>query len=233
MEAQRLASRSSADTAARRSSYGSARTAESEAREAWARHPYYSSQEEASRAMYGHPPPPLMPMGQPMMRHSAAELARGPAITTVPSKQGSLGSHRKSGSTVSGPSGEAAGMGMAARVPGIVPSERLLQAQIEKNREVYIARQKELQKKQQLANYRAMRERTTAAPSLAALVLVAIWVTLVSGVAILAFGWIFTVFVQATPFFYVSMGTGSSLIALGAYLTAYRSKTPVSVAFGV
>lgn len=229
MEAQRLGSRSSADAAAaRRSSYGSARTAESEAREAWARHPYYSSQEEAARAMYGQPL-----MGPQMMRHSA-ELSRGSTVSAAAaSQQGSLGgSNRKSSSTVAGAAGEALGMGGGTRAASIVPSERQLQAQIERNREAYIARQKELQKKQQMANYRAMRERTTAAPSLAALVLVAIWVTLVSGVAILSFGWIFTVFVQATPFFYVSMGAGSSLVALGAYLAAYRSKTPMAVAFG-
>ncbi|KAH8035177.1 hypothetical protein HPB51_004418 [Rhipicephalus microplus] len=115
----------------------------------------------------------------------------------------------------------------------MIPSDKQqLHMQIEQNRDA-LMRHKELKKKQEAARaYRAMRENTAAAPSLAALLLVCIWISLVSGFSILAFGWIFNVFVQATPFFYVSLGTGSSLVLLGSFLAAFRSKTPASVAFG-
>lgn len=209
-------SHTSADSAARESSYGSARTAESDARrEAWARHPYYSSQEEQ----------------QPLQQQYSAEQQKSSR-----SKRGSRKSHHRSsksskhGSSAISASGGSGEVGVGS---GMIPSDKqVLQMQIEQNRDAMM-RQKELLKKQEAARaYRAMRENTAAAPSLAALLMVCIWISLVSGFSILAFGWIFNVFVQATPFFYVSLGTGSSLVLLGSFLAAFRSKTPSSVAFG-
>lgn len=213
-----LRSHTSADSAARETSYGSARTAESDARrEAWARHPYYSSQEDHQQQQQQYAP-------QLVAQKSSSR-----------SKHGSRKSHHRSGgkSSKHGSSATSAGGGAGEVGSGMIPSDKKqLHMQIEQNRDAMI-RQKELLKKQEAARaYRAMRENTAAAPSLAALLMVCIWISLVSGFSILAFGWIFNVFVQATPFFYVSLGTGSSLVLLGSFLAAFRSKTPSSVAFG-
>ncbi|XP_065299297.1 uncharacterized protein [Dermacentor albipictus] len=221
-------SHTSADSAARESSYGSARTGESDARrEAWARHPYYSSQEEQQQQL----------LHQQQQQQQQLYAAPPPAEEkSSRSKRGSRkGHHRSSKSSKHGSSAISAsgGSGEVGVGSGLIPTDKQqLQMQIEQNRDA-LMRQKELQKKQEAARaYRAMRENTAAAPSLAALLMVCIWISLVSGFSILAFGWIFNVFVQATPFFYVSLGTGSSLVLLGSFLAAFRSKTPTSVAFG-
>ncbi|KAK8759425.1 hypothetical protein V5799_002943 [Amblyomma americanum] len=213
----------SADSAAvRESSFASARTADSGggAREAWARHPYYSSQEEQLQQY------------QPLQASSGGELsAKGSR-----SKRGGSRKHRgsKTSKHSSGGVSASGGSGEVGLGSGAVPSDKQqLHMQIEQNREAMMARQKELKKQEAARAYRAMRENTAAAPSLAALLMVCIWISLVSGFSILAFGWIFNVFVQATPFFYVSLGTGSSLVLLGSFLAAFRSKTPSSVAFSV
>ncbi|XP_050042359.1 uncharacterized protein [Dermacentor andersoni] len=213
-------SHTSADSAARESSYGSARTGESDARrEAWARHPYYSSQEEQQQQQHQQYAAP--PLAEEKSSRSKRGSRKGHHRSSKSSKHGS------SAISASGGSGEV-GVGS-----GLIPTDKQqLQMQIEQNRDA-LMRQKELLKKQEAARaYRAMRENTAAAPSLAALLMVCIWISLVSGFSILAFGWIFNVFVQATPFFYVSLGTGSSLVLLGSFLAAFRSKTPSSVAFG-
>lgn len=225
-----LRTHASADSAAvRESSFGSARTADSGggALEAWARHPYYSSQEDQHHQQL----PQQQQMYQPLQAPSGGELnAKGSRSKRVGSRKhrGSKTSkHSSGGVSASGGSGEV-GLGS-----GAMPADRQqLHKQIEHNRDVLMARQRELKKQEAARAYRAMRESTAAAPSLAALLMVCIWISLVSGFSILAFGWIFNVFVQATPFFYVSLGTGSSLVLLGSFLAAFRSKTPSSVAFG-
>ncbi|EEC05000.1 hypothetical protein ISCGN_030947 [Ixodes scapularis] len=194
------------------SSYGSVRTVDSEAaREAWARHPYYSSQEEARRA------------AQPTSSAHRVE-AKGSRSSKTHKK------HRKSskqGSTGSKGAARAAAVGDGASA---IPDKTTLKHQIDQNRDAMMMKQKQLQKKQQeYARYRALS--AAGPPSYAAMIVVCIWITLVAGFSILAFGWLFSVFVQATPFFYVSLGTGSSLVLLGAFLTIFRSK-PASSAFG-
>ncbi|CAN8003745.1 unnamed protein product [Ixodes hexagonus] len=122
------------------SSYSSVRAAESDAaREAWARHPYYSSQEEA--------------------RAVAQQVSPGHKVEAKGSrsKKDKHKTHRKSskqGSTGSKGAAKAAAVGDVA---SLIPDKSTLQHQIAQNRDAMMAKQKELYKKQEeYARYRAI-----------------------------------------------------------------------------
>lgn len=202
----------------RGSSYGSVRTAESEGHQAWARHPYYNSQET-----------------------SLPSLEAGAAQAEVKSSRSKRDSGRKEHHHRTSKHGSAPNVSDAPAPPPppedvvpVVPEKETLLRQIDQNRDAMIARKKEIYRKRlERGKFGpSFRPSASNAPSLAAMVLVCIWISFVSGISILAFGWMVALFVQFTPFFYVSLASGFSLLMLGSFLAVSRSSSPTSV-FGV
>ncbi|XP_064479425.1 uncharacterized protein LOC135392639 [Ornithodoros turicata] len=170
----------------------------------WPPAPYYSQE-----GMVPPPPPPS--------QHKRSVESQAKAK----SKKKGTKSHRKSGAVRHG--GDA---------PSGPPQDKeAMEKLIDRNREALEAANKKKQLMAQRLNtkgYGLLGERYYTLPSYSAMILVCIWISLISGISILVFGLMFRVFVQATPFFYLSLGTSSSLLALAGFLTVFRSKQPGS-----